>query len=320
MNIAAISSRQSRMHAEPFPTSKEPWEKRSPNRLVATETGLSNQPRVHALRFGRFRLVLHSRELLAGGVPQPVSNRALDVLFTLIDARGQLVTKDELLSRVWPNTTVEENNLQFQVSTLRKVLREDRDLIRTVSGRGYRFVAEITAEYRPSHRALESDALEENASVIDQERELLDLGNPAEPTSGIAGREIHLMDIGAMTAANRLVTLVGVGGIGKTRLAIELARRTLPTFANDVSDAEFGKVSEPGIAITTATSAAGLGNASNSLERTAASLDSKHLLLLLDSCEHIIESVTSVAEALLQANAKLKTLRRAESHSPLLIS
>jgi DNA-binding winged helix-turn-helix (wHTH) protein len=132
------------------PTSETSGEDRLPGRLVATEHGLSNQSRPYAFRFGRFRFVLHSRELLAGGVPLPVGNRALDVLLALIEARGELVTKDELLSLVWPNTTVEENNLQFQVSTLRKALGENRELIRTVSGRGYRFVAEITAEFRPS--------------------------------------------------------------------------------------------------------------------------------------------------------------------------
>src|SRR5258705_5683420 len=89
-----------------------------------------------ALLFGRFRLVLRSRELLADGVPVAIGNRALDVLIALIEACGELVTKDELLTQVWPDTTVEENNLQFQISTLRKALGPDRDFIRTVCGRG----------------------------------------------------------------------------------------------------------------------------------------------------------------------------------------
>src|ERR1700736_2935943 len=68
-----------------------------------------------AILFGRFRLVLKSRELLADDVPVPIGGRAADVLMVLIEARGELVTKDELLSRVWPTMTVEENNLQFQI-------------------------------------------------------------------------------------------------------------------------------------------------------------------------------------------------------------
>jgi len=96
-----------------------------------------------AVEFGRFRLLPHRRELRADGVAVELGSRAFDILMVLIEARGALVTKDEFLSRVWPDTVVEENNLVVQISALRKALGEDRDFIRTVSGRGYRFVAEI---------------------------------------------------------------------------------------------------------------------------------------------------------------------------------
>src|SRR5271168_5412909 len=125
----------------------EAWERRSWDQFPM-EKGESSRSRSQALVFGRFRFVVHSRELTADGAPVAIGNRALEVLAVLIDGRGELVTKDELLSRVWPTTIVEENNLQFQISSLRKVLGEDRDAIKTVSGRGYRFVAEIRAESR----------------------------------------------------------------------------------------------------------------------------------------------------------------------------
>ena len=96
-----------------------------------------------AVEFGRFRLLPHRRELRADGVAVELGSRAFDVLMILAEARGALVTKDEILARVWPDTVVEENNLVVQISALRKVLGEDRDFIRTVSGRGYRFIAEI---------------------------------------------------------------------------------------------------------------------------------------------------------------------------------
>jgi TolB-like protein/DNA-binding winged helix-turn-helix (wHTH) protein/Flp pilus assembly protein TadD len=96
-----------------------------------------------AVEFGRFRLVPHRRELRADGVAVELGSRAFDVLTVLTEARGALVTKDEIMARVWPDTVVEENNLVVQISALRKALGEDRDLIRTVSGRGYRFIAEI---------------------------------------------------------------------------------------------------------------------------------------------------------------------------------
>jgi TolB-like protein/Flp pilus assembly protein TadD len=93
--------------------------------------------------FGRFRLLPQRRELSADGVVVELGSRAFDILLVLTEARGALVTKDEILSRVWPDTVVEENNLVVQISALRKALGEDRHFIRTVSGRGYRFVAEI---------------------------------------------------------------------------------------------------------------------------------------------------------------------------------
>jgi TolB-like protein/DNA-binding winged helix-turn-helix (wHTH) protein len=94
--------------------------------------------------FGRFRLLPQRRELHADGIAVDLGSRAFDILMVLTEARGALVTKDEILSRVWPDTVVEENNLVVQISALRKALGEDRDFIRTVSGRGYRFVAEIS--------------------------------------------------------------------------------------------------------------------------------------------------------------------------------
>jgi TolB-like protein/DNA-binding winged helix-turn-helix (wHTH) protein/Tfp pilus assembly protein PilF len=96
-----------------------------------------------AVEFGRFRLLPHRRELRADGAAVELGGRALDVLMVLTEARGALVTKDEIMARVWPDTVVEENNLVVQISALRKALGEDRDFIRTVSGRGYRFIAEI---------------------------------------------------------------------------------------------------------------------------------------------------------------------------------
>src|ERR1700724_1922034 len=97
------------------------------------------------LNFGRFQVLPHRREFLAEGVPVAIGSRAFDVLMVLVEAGGELVTKDEILSRVWPGMVVEEHSLQFHISTLRKVLGEDRGFIKTISGRGYRFAAHLTA-------------------------------------------------------------------------------------------------------------------------------------------------------------------------------
>jgi len=169
----------------------EPWAYRgltrqteyeiSLKKLKGVRISLADGPTGH-LDFGRFRLLAQRRELRADGVVVPLGGRAFDVLLVLTEARGALVTKDEILSRVWPDTVVEENNLVVQISALRKALGEDRDFIRTVSGRGYRFVAEIrpsdaasaeTRAYRPA-----GDAAQSTLSI-----------NLPTPVSGLIGRE-----------------------------------------------------------------------------------------------------------------------------------
>src|SRR5690242_7103977 len=95
------------------------------------------------IAFGRFRVLPHRREVLADGQPIKLGGRAFDVLMALIEARGAVVGKDALMARVWPDRVVEEHNLQNQISALRTAFGADWDLIRTVSGRGYKFTGEI---------------------------------------------------------------------------------------------------------------------------------------------------------------------------------
>jgi predicted ATPase/DNA-binding winged helix-turn-helix (wHTH) protein len=279
------------------------------------EAARLNGAGARALLFGRFRLVLHSRELLVDGAPVSIGNRAIDVLIALIDACGELVTKDELLSRVWPNTTVEENNLQFQISTLRKALGADRDFIKTVCGRGYRFVAEITVERRAARPFEVSAAVDPTSAPVVQ---LVDLPAPGAlpaPRSELVGRDAQLADVGALVGANRLVTLVGAGGIGKTRLALEVARRMLTNFEDGVRIAELGPLSDPALVLPTIAAALELSGASASPERLAAALGPRRPLLLLDNCEHVIDAVATITEALLHANPSLQVI--ATSREPL---
>ncbi len=95
------------------------------------------------LEFGRFRVLLRRRQLVADGVPIELGTRAFDLLLALLEADGSLVTKKELMIRVWPGFVVAEENLKVQISALRKALGEDRDLIRTEFGRGYRFTGAV---------------------------------------------------------------------------------------------------------------------------------------------------------------------------------
>jgi len=93
--------------------------------------------------FGRFRVLLRRRQLVADDGPIELGTRALDLLVVLLEANGQLVSKDELFSRVWPGIAVSEANLKVQIAALRRALGDDRDFIRTEFGRGYRFTAAV---------------------------------------------------------------------------------------------------------------------------------------------------------------------------------
>jgi FixJ family two-component response regulator/DNA-binding winged helix-turn-helix (wHTH) protein len=112
------------------------------------------------LRFGRCCVLPRTRQLLVDGHPVELGGRAFDLLMALISERGSLLTKNEIMSRVWPNTVVAEENLKVQMATLRKVLNEDQNAIKTVHGRGYVFTGEVTtssvepnALARPSHES-----------------------------------------------------------------------------------------------------------------------------------------------------------------------
>lgn len=102
---------------------------------------VSEAPR--AIDFERFRVLLDRRELLVDNRAAELGGRAFDVLMVLIEARGALVSKETLMQRVWRNRIVDENNLPAQITALRRAFGADRDLIRTVPGRGYQFTGEV---------------------------------------------------------------------------------------------------------------------------------------------------------------------------------
>jgi predicted ATPase/DNA-binding winged helix-turn-helix (wHTH) protein len=252
--------------------------------------------------FGRFRVLRHRREMIADGKPIKLGGRAFDILVALIEARGAVVTKDALIKRVWSGLVVEENNLQSHMSALRAALGPDRDLIRTVSGRGYQFIGEI--------RAL-SEAGDERASLGLEEAEsaALPLTNVPEPVSELIGRDDELAEVVNLMGAHRLVTLTGAGGIGKTRLAVALARELRPHFADGVWLAQFSPLADPKLVPAAVAAAVGLelgGEAS--VQSVAQGLAGRRLLLVLDTCEHVIEIAATMAEAALGVGSELRIL------------
>ena len=103
-----------------------------------------------AYRFATFRVDLLRRELTGpGGVDLNLSARAYDVLLFLLENRHRVVSKNELMKAVWPHTIVEENNLNQAITILRRAVGDRRDsaqFVRTIAGRGYRFVGEVSVE------------------------------------------------------------------------------------------------------------------------------------------------------------------------------
>jgi len=156
------------------------------------------------LQFGRFTVVPLRRELLVDGVAIELGSRAFDVLLALIEGGGTVLSKDDLIGRVWSGQIVEENNLQVQIAALRKALAEDRDLIRTVPGRGYQFTGEVGLPGAPIVTTPPSSPT-----------------NLPRSASELIGRETELGEVTQLITAQRLVTLIGAGGIGKTRLSVE---------------------------------------------------------------------------------------------------
>jgi predicted ATPase/DNA-binding winged helix-turn-helix (wHTH) protein len=257
--------------------------------------------------FGRFQVLPHRRELLTDDRPIKLGDRAFDVLMALIEARGAVVSKDALMTRVWPDRVVEENNLQAQIVALRKAFGTERDLIRTISGRGYQFTGEIST-------APAGGKGEVNSGVTAAETP--PRANLPEPVSELIGRDDELREILKLAAAQRLVTLTGAGGIGKTRLALAAAHQLLPQFVDGAWLAEFSPLAGPGLVAATVAAAVGLElSGEMSTQRVAQAIGDRRMLLVLDTCEHVIAAAAAMAEGVLRAGSGVRII--AASREPL---
>jgi len=257
-----------------------------------------------AIEFGRFRILPHRRELLAESQPLELGGRAFDVLMVLIEASGAVVSKDTLMERIWPNRIVEENSLQAQISALRRAFGADRDLIRTIAGRGYQFTGDIRTI------STNSDPLPAATTRVPIAALARTPTNLPEPVSELIGRDVELDQILDLTTSDRLVTLTGTGGIGKTRLGFEAARRLLPRFADGVWAIELAPLSDPELVPVAVATALGLELASGTASplSVANALRSQQLMLVLDNCEHVVDAAARMAEALLRANPATRVI------------
>jgi len=240
------------------------------------------------IQFGRIAVLPLRRELRVDGVPVELGDRAFDVLLALVEAGGRVLAKDELMARVWPDRVVEENNLQVQIAALRKALAGERELIRTVTGRGYQFTGTVQGG---------------TPEIVGIGAPAAALSNLPAAVSELVGRDAELREILSLAGERRIVTLTGSGGIGKTRLGVEAGRRLLPKFPDGVWLVELAPLADPALVPVTVAAVLGLTFATGTLssERVAAAVGTKRVLLVLDNCEHVIDAAATMVEAVLRA-------------------
>lgn len=244
-----------------------------------------NNNKDSAISFGPFRLLPSSRLLEKDGTPLPIGGRALDLLVVLAEHAGEVVDKRELVKQVWTDVNVDEGSLRFHITALRKALGDGTEGVRyivNVPGRGYCFAA-------PLARAAPSGV--PSVGRIASPHSL-----PA-PLAKMIGRTEAIEKISSELSAHRFVTVVGPGGIGKTSVAVTVGHRQFADFAGQVFFIDFGSLRDDSLVPSTIASALGLTVSSeNPTSGLLAHLHARPMLLILDSCEHVLDALAPLAE------------------------
>jgi DNA-binding winged helix-turn-helix (wHTH) protein len=264
-----------------------------------------------SLRFGQFELRRKQRALLAGGVPVALGSRAFDILCALVDEAGKVISKEEVLAKVWPSTYVVEGSLRVHMAGLRKALGDGRNgqrYIINIPMRGYSFVAPI--------ERIDGEA--PAGPVPSAPRR--DLSSLPTPLHRIVGRDQDAEALREQLERQRLVTLVGAAGIGKTTLAVSIAATLVdqPARANwiGVRFVDLALLSNPQLVAGALASTLGIASlVGNALPSLLAFLHDKALLILFDNCEHVLAEVAALSEAILRGAPGVHIL--ATSREPL---
>ena len=248
------------------------------------------------LRFGPFELSIGERVLRRDGVALPLGSRALDILIYLSEHPGEVISKQQLLDHVWPDVTVEEGSLRVHVAAIRKALGDGKfgnRYIANIQGRGYSFVGTVAG-------------VDDGAAYTAPRRYQGSL--PARPRR-MVGREPMLSEVVDNLRAERFVTLLGPGGIGKTTIAVAAGHAIAEEFDGDVYFVDLGSLTDPDHVVRAIGTSLGLVLKSNAASVELIDLvRSRKLLIILDSCEHVIEAVASVAEQLFQCAGQVHLL------------
>ena len=246
--------------------------------------------------------------LLEGDTRVRIGNRALEILTALVERHGELVTKQELMSRVWPKAVVEDTNLKVQIAALRKALGEGpqgQRYLATAVGQGYRFVAPVKCE------ALSADTPPFEEPV----RGAHNL--PAAVVHPI-GRSTTIRALSSQLSRARLVTVTGPGGMGKTTVALAVATQMMEAGQHDVWFVDLSTQSGSGLVFHAIANVVGLTVHSNDISSALGNylrLRNRPQLIVLDCCEHVIEAAAAAAEALVSMMPHILVL--ATSREPL---
>ena len=246
-------------------------------------------PSAIRLRFGPFELNVAERSLKKANQVIPLGGRAYDILIALLEKAGEVVAKSELIAKAWPDVTVEEGSLRVHLSALRKALGDGQlgnKYIASIQGHGYSFIAPVTR--------LPADSDRRNASS--------GLSNLPPALGRMIGRDDVVLEIQSLLQTEqRLITILGAGGIGKTTVALSVGHGALADFSGAAFFVDLSTVNDKEHLIGAIASAVGLDSQLvDPKEALLNFLRPRRVLIILDSCEHLIEKTAEIADHIFQ--------------------
>jgi predicted ATPase/DNA-binding winged helix-turn-helix (wHTH) protein len=260
----------------------------------------------YAISFGPFRLFTEQRLLLEGDRPVRLGSRAFDILAALVERPGEVLGKEQLIARAWPQTFVEEANLKIQMSALRRALGDGQGgnrYVLTVPGRGYNFVAPVRRE-----ETLRAASAPPVPSATPH--------NLPFAVTRMIGRDDAVAALATRLSRERLVTIVGAGGIGKTTVALAAAERMMTSYEHGVWLVDLAPLGDPRLVPSAVATVLSLEiRTEDPLAALVAAVRDNRMLLLLDNCEHLIDAAASLATAIIRGAPHVAIL--ATSREPL---